>query len=84
MLKSQTIGAVLSLSDYNLRGWRILDRWALNTPDALLRLETEGEVVLLGRLLDQQRIEQRAVDSQQAMTDADALEIAEVQTELKA
>lgn len=64
VLQPETLAAVRGLADFSLQGWRILDRWALNSPDALRRLESEGEVVLLGRLLEQQRIEQRAVDRQ--------------------
>lgn len=85
ILQPATLDAVRNLSDYSLRGWRILDRWAFNTPDALCRLETKGELVLLSRLLDQQRLEQQAIDQQQAGTDeVDALKIAEIQTELGA
>lgn len=83
VLQPVTLAAVRSLADYSLRGWRILDRWALNSPDALRDLEAEGEVVLLGRLLEQQRIEQRAVDRQPVgLPELEALAIAKVQTEL--
>jgi len=84
VLRPETIATVRSLADYSLRGWRILDRWALNSPDELRRLESEGEVVLLGQLLKQQRIEQRAVDRQPVdMPEMEALAIAKVQTELR-
>lgn len=83
VLKPETLAAVRDLADFSLRGWRILDRWALNSPDALRCLESEGEVVLLGRLLEQQRIEQRAVDWQPVgVQELEALAIAKVQTEL--
>ena len=83
VLKTETLAAVRGLADYSLRGWRILDRWALNSPDALRRLESEGEVVLLGRLLEQQRIEQRAIDRQPiGLSELEALAIAKIQTEL--
>lgn len=83
VLKPETLAAVRGLADFSLRGWRILDRWALNSPDALRRLESEGEVVLLGQLLEQQRIEQRAVDRQPVgLPEMEALAIAKVQTEL--
>ena len=83
VLKPETLAAVRGLADYSLRGWRILDRWALNSPDALRRLESEGEVVLLGRLLEQQRIEQRAIDRQPiGLSELEALAIAKIQTEL--
>ena len=83
VLKPESIAAVRRLSDFSLRGWRILDRWALNSADALHALEAEGEVVLLGRLLEQQRIEQRAIDRQPVgMPELEALALAKVQSEL--
>lgn len=83
VIQPETIAAIRRLSDYSLRGWRILDRWAINSPDALRVLEAEGEVVLLGRLLEQQRIEQRAIDRQPVgMPELEALSISKVQTEL--
>lgn len=84
VLKPETLTAVRDLADFSLRGWRILDRWALNSPDELRRLEAEGEVVLLGQLLEQQRIEQRAIDRQPVgVPELEALAIAKVQTELR-
>lgn len=83
VIQPETIAAIRRLSDYSLRGWCILDRWAINSPDALRVLEAEGEVVLLGRLLEQQRIEQRAIDRQPVgMPEQEALSISRVQTEL--
>lgn len=84
VLKPETLAAVRGLADFSLQGWRILDRWALNSPGELHRLETEGEVVLLGRLLEQQRIEQLAIDRQPVgVPELEALAIAKVQTELE-
>lgn len=84
VIQPETIAAIRRLSDYSLRGWRILDRWAINSPDMLRTLEAEGEVVLLGRLLEQQRIEQRAIDRQPVgMPELEALAMAKVQLELK-
>lgn len=83
VLRPETLDAVRRLPDFSRRGWCILDRWALNSPDALRRLEAEGEVILLGRVLEQQRIEQRVIDLQPVdMPEPDALVIAKVQTEL--
>lgn len=83
VLKPDSLAAVRGLGDFSLRGWGILDRWALNSPEALRCLESEGEVVLLGRLLEQQRIEQRAIDRQPVgMPELEALAIAKVQLEL--
>lgn len=63
LLKPQTIQAVRASPSFHLRGWKILDRWALNTPDKLLELEKQGEIVLLGRLLEQQRMEHAILSS---------------------
>jgi len=83
VLTPETLQAVRRLSDYSLRGWRILDRWAFNSPDALRRLEASGEILLLERLLVQQRIEQEAVNAQAGdMPEIEALRLAEVRTEL--
>jgi hypothetical protein len=71
------------LSDYSLRGWRILDRWAFNRPDALRHLEASGEILFLERLLIQQRIEQDAVNDQAGdLPEIEALRLANVRTEL--
>lgn len=84
ILTPETLVAVRGLADFSLHGWRILDRWALNSPGELHRLEAEGEVVLLGRLLEQQRIEQQAIDRQPVgMPELEALAIGKVRTELE-
>lgn len=63
VLADSTIESVLRSSSYHARGWRILDRWAFNSPDRLLALEAQGEIVLLIRLLEQQNIEHDALIS---------------------
>lgn len=63
VLASSSIQSVLCSSSYHARGWQILDRWALSCPEQLRRLETDGEVILLGRLLEQQEIEHRVLSS---------------------
>lgn len=35
VLKPDSLAAVRGLGDFSLRGWGILDRWALNSPEAL-------------------------------------------------
>lgn len=45
----------------NRFGWQILDRWAYNTPEKLRALEGQGDIVLLNRLLHQQRLETDAL-----------------------
>jgi len=83
VLKPETLHTVRRLSDYSVRGWRILDRWAFNSPDALRRLEASGEILLLERLLVQQRIEQEAVNDRAGdMREIEALRLANVRTEL--
>ena len=57
LLKPATIQAVLQSPSFHLRGWKILDRWALNSPEKLGALEQAGEIILLGRLLEQQQLE---------------------------
>lgn len=63
VLARTTIESVLRSPSYHARGWKILDRWALNCPERLRRLEAEGEMLLLGRLLEQQGIEHQAMSS---------------------
>ena len=81
--------AAATRQPFNLYGWRVLDRWAYNSPEALQALERQGEVILLGRLLEQQEREQQVL-----MTDAalqalgkgampfEVLQAQEIQTEL--
>lgn len=57
VLQPSTLKAVAK-APYNRFGWSILDRWAMNSPALLASLEAQGEVVLLGRLLEQQNREQ--------------------------
>lgn len=63
VLARATIESVLRSPSYHARGWQILDRWAFNCPSRLRRLEAEGEILLLGRLLEQQSIEHQVVSS---------------------
>lgn len=63
VLARTTIESVLRSPSYHARGWKILDRWALNYPGRLRRLEADGEIILLGRLLEQQGIEHQVMSS---------------------
>lgn len=63
VLASTTIESVLRSPSYHARGWQILDRWAFNSPEQLRKLEADGEVILLGRLLEQQEIEHQVLCS---------------------
>ena len=61
VLKPSTIEAVRRSPSFHLRGWQILDRWALDSPRELKSLEAQGIVLLLGRLLEQQELEHRTL-----------------------
>lgn len=63
VLAGTTIESVLLSTSYHARGWQILDRWAFNSPGRLRALEAQGELVLLGRLLEQQIVEHEALIS---------------------
>ncbi|KNH08005.1 hypothetical protein BRCH_00373 [Candidatus Burkholderia brachyanthoides] len=87
ILKPTTIEAVRRSPSYHLQGWKILDSWAFNSSEKLRALEAEGEVILLGRLLEQQTIEHqmltRSLEQRQTgMTDHEILASNEISTEL--
>lgn len=87
ILQPATIQAV-SKAPYNKFGWDILDRWALNSPRALRQLEADGEVILLGRLLEQQSLEQGLLTEHMAdlatgVAKHEVLQQHQVQTELE-
>lgn len=52
---------------FNLYGWTILDRWAMNEPAALKALQEEGTVVIYDRLMQQQELEQGVLLENSAM-----------------
>lgn len=89
VLQPQTISAVRDCREIHLRGWKILDRWAFNSPQKLRELEKSGEVLLLGRLLEQQKLEHSVLTETQATealnagtSEHELLEMNHVQTEL--
>lgn len=67
VLASTTIGSIRRSPSYHARGWQILDRWAFGYPEQLRKLEADGEVILLGRLLEQQEIEHQVLSSTAGM-----------------
>ncbi|MDI3187260.1 MULTISPECIES: hypothetical protein [Pseudomonas] len=67
VLMPATIRTVRELPAFHLCGWRILDRWALESPAQLQSLESEGEVALLGRLFEQQQLEHSMLTSESAL-----------------
>lgn len=87
VLRPATIEAVRRSPSFHLQGWKILDRWAFNSPRQLQDLEIQGEVVLLGRLLEQQTIEHQVLSDareqrQSGQSDHEILTSAEIRTEL--
>lgn len=84
ILKPETIKAV-ARQPYTAQGWKILDRWAYNTPTKLMELEAQGEIILLSRLLEQQNREQQALtDSLETpMAEHEVLQLHQIETELQ-
>ena len=72
---------------FTVRGWRILERWAFNSPTQLEALAKQGTIIFINRLLDQQQIEHAALVSalnagQTHLAQHEVLELAGVSTEL--
>jgi len=89
VLASATIGSVRRPPSYHARGWQILDRWAFSFPEQIRRLEADGEVILLGRLLEQQEIEHQVLSStpgleqcSRGLAEHEILALYEISTEL--
>ncbi|MDL2207691.1 hypothetical protein LJB82_03095 [Desulfovibrio sp. OttesenSCG-928-M16] len=89
VLKPETIREVRN-GGYSNSGYLILDRWALNSPDELKRLEAQGEIAFDLKLYGQQQKEAQALSSESArqarlrgMSDWEILEMAGVDMSLK-
>lgn len=67
VLAGDTIEAVRRSPSFHARAWQILDRWALNSPMELRQMESEGEIILLERLLIQQELEHRTLCSEEGL-----------------
>ena len=65
VLKPETIMDVRS-GGYTSRGYSILDRWALNSPDELRKLEAQGKLWFDLKLYGQQELEGDALISDTA------------------
>jgi hypothetical protein len=65
VLKPETIREVRS-GGYTNSGYLILDRWALNSPDELKRLEAMGSMEFMLALNHQQQEEHHALSSETA------------------
>lgn len=79
-LKPETIRSLRGMS-FGLREWRIVDRWALSSPQALRALEQAGAVVLMDRILTQARAERAILqesDVPAGMSDIDILRQMEI------
>jgi predicted XRE-type DNA-binding protein len=85
LLSAETISQVRK-EPFSVQGWKILDRWALNSPSKLKALENRSQVLLLNRLLEQQRMEQTALNEalgvSEGLSDMDILQQAKIPTEL--
>jgi hypothetical protein len=89
VLKPETIRDVRS-GGFGNSAYLILDRWALNSPNMLKKLEKEGAFALTIRLDQQQTLEARTLTTEEArqaslrgMSDWEILELAGVDTELR-
>ena len=90
VLKLETIASILSIQGITNYGLKILDRWALNSPERLQGVEQQkGALAIEMLLLQQQRTEKAALDTpsawdarDQGMSDWEILELAGVDTEL--
>jgi hypothetical protein len=87
VLQPETISSIRECQEIHLRGWKILDRWAFNSPQKLRELEKSGEILLLGRLLEQQKLEHAVLlEATEAMnagtSEQELLEMNHVRTEL--
>ena len=89
VLKPETINDVRS-GGYTLRGYSILDRWALNSPEELKKLEAKGSIAFDLKVFGQQQTEARALSSETArqaslrgMSDWEILESCGVEMNLK-
>ena len=67
VLTLETLNVVNSNLSFNRFGMAILDRWALNQPDELKRLETQGQPLLIIRLYEQQLKEQAILESPEGL-----------------
>lgn len=87
VLDNEAISSVRDCAQLHLRGWKILDRWAFNSPEKLTALVKSGEVLFLGRLLEQQELEHNVLlDATEILNtgtpEQEVLEMNHIQTEL--
>ena len=92
VLEPETIREIRHSPDFNRLHYLILDRWSLNEPEALKRLEMSGKTImrLLDRLYDQEVREEQALCSDEGiqmrmsgMSNWEILELMGVDTRLE-
>ncbi len=86
LLDPETMAAVCK-APFTVRGWKILERWASNSPRALQALESRGLVWFLTRLREQQQLESAALEAQLGylnhLSAREVLQLAQIETELE-
>jgi hypothetical protein len=88
-LSTASIAEISRCPSFNRFGWKILDRWALNSPEKLKALEAGSLFRLMTRALDQQFLERKILDTPEAseqmrtgLAEHEILALHEVNTEL--
>jgi hypothetical protein len=86
VLQKATISQ-LAREPFTPQGWKIVDRWAFNSPEKLVALEKQGAIKLMNRVLDQQRLEVQILSEaleqrNNGMAEHEILAANEVATEL--
>jgi hypothetical protein len=89
VLTVDTLEAVNRSPSFNRYGYKILARWAMNSPEKLKALETSSQFQLLVRVLEQQLLEQDILTAPEALeqlrtglVEHEILALHEVNTEL--
>jgi hypothetical protein len=57
------------------RGWKILDRWAVNSPKELKMLEERGRMVLISKVMTQEEVENQALAEADLLDGVDEAEL---------
>ncbi len=85
LLLSPELMAEVNKEPFTVRGWKILERWAANSPAKLQSLAGQGTIVFVNRLLDQQTLETNAIESAtpaDGLAEMEILQMHEIHTEL--
>ncbi len=84
-LLSPELMAEVNKPAFTVRGWKILERWAANSPAKLQALAGQGTIVFVNRLLDQQTLETNTIkcaDRTDGLAEMEILQMHEIHTEL--